>query len=93
MHDQTRLAIPCCGELLRSGNRYGTVAVDDPLHQSAIGLKPQRERYDIEQQRLITRPIPHQNICLTGRTHGDHLIGIQTAERLQPKTFRYRLSH
>ncbi len=78
MHQHAGLAVLVGGEILRLGDRDRRVAIDHLLHDAAHGLDAERQRDDVQQQRIAAT---RQRLGLERRADRDHFVGIDVGKR------------
>jgi len=71
------LVVGGCGEHLPLLGGDGGVAVDHAREHAPQRLNAQRQRGHVQQQNVLH--VTAQHTALDGRTHGHHLIGVDTA--------------
>ena len=69
-----RLVVLGRGEDLRPLGRDGGVALDEAVHDLALGLDAERQRRDVEQQDVLDLAL--QDAGLHGGADGDDLVGV-----------------
>ena len=69
-----RLVVLGRGEHLGALGRDGGVALDEPVHDAALGLDAERQRRDVEQQDVLDLALQHAG--LDGGADGDDLVGV-----------------
>ena len=87
------LAVLVGGEFLRHGHRYGLIARDDALDQSAHGFDAQRERNHVQQQHIVRTGIAQQLVGLHGRAQCHDFVGVEVAEQGLAKKFGHGFLH
>ena len=69
-----RLVVLGRGEHLGALGGDGGVALDEPVHDAALGLDAERQRGDVEQQDVFDLALQHAG--LDGGADGDDLVGV-----------------
>ena len=86
-----RLAVLGSGEHLGPLNRNGGVALDEPSHDTALGLDAQRQRGDVQQEHVLD--LADQHTGLDRGADGHHLVRVDVLRRVAAGNLLSQIDH